>query len=245
MTKHRINDAEEAALASAMSKFRAAAFEHAPRPSAELRAHLELSGASGEASLATFSLATFSSGAVESTVSASADTAESHKRDRKKRVRQMLSCLTGLGVLAKIVLASSVASAAILGAGAAGVLPAGAQDAFNTVVASVSTDDPEAIPTESPEPDASASGHPDNFGGTVSDLAHELGKGSDGRAFGESISDAAKDKNKNKNKSNGSVGNESIPDENESDEESTSDDEPRVDTPTGGKPAVTPGGKQG
>jgi len=155
----------------------------------------------------------------------------------------MLSCLTGLGVLAKIVLASSVASAAVLGAGAAGVLPAGAQDAFNTVVASVSTDDPEATPTESPEPDASASGHPDNFGGTVSDLAHELGKGSDGRAFGESISDAAKDKNKNK--SNGSVGNESIPDENESDEESTSDDEPRVDTPTGGKPAVTPGGKQG
>ncbi len=238
MTKHRINDAEEAALASALSKFRAAAFEHAPRPSAELRARLELSGASGKASLATFS-----SGAVESTVSASADTAEPHTRDRKKRVRQMLSWLTGLGVLAKIVLASSVASAAVLGAGAAGVLPAGAQDAFNTVVASVTTDDPEATPTESPEPDASESGHPDNFGGTVSDLAHELGKGSDGRAFGDSISDAAK--NKHKNKGNGSVGNESISDENESDEESTSDDEPSVDRPTGGKPAVTPGGKQG
>ena len=155
----------------------------------------------------------------------------------------MLSWLTGLGVLAKIVLASSVASAAVLGAGAAGVLPAGAQDAFNTVVASVTTDDPEATPTESPEPDASESGHPDNFGGTVSDLAHELGKGSDGRAFGDSISDAAK--NKHKNKGNGSVGNESISDENESDEESTSDDEPSVDRPTGGKPAVTPGGKQG
>ncbi len=153
----------------------------------------------------------------------------------------MLSWLTGLGVLAKIVLASSVASAAVLGAGAAGVLPAGAQDAFNTVVASVSIENPEATPSESPEPGASASGQPDNFGGSVSDLAHELGKGSDGRAFGDTISDAAK----NKHKSNGSDGYGSNSDENESDDESTSDDEPSVDRPTGGKPAETPGGKKG
>jgi len=224
MTKHRINDAEEAALASALSKFRAAAFEHAPQPSAELLARLELSGASGKAA-----------------VSASAHTVSPRTRDRKKSIRQMFSWLTGLGVFAKIVLASSVASAAVLGAGAAGVLPADAQDAFNTVVASVSTEDLEATPTESPEPEASATGHPDNFGGTVSDLAHELGKGSDGRAFGEAISDAAK----NKHKSNGSAGDGNNSDEIESDKESTSDDEPSVDRPTGGKPAETPGGKQG
>ena len=233
MTKHRISDTEAAALAAAMSEFKAAAFEHAPRPSAELLVRLDLHSASRKATLAQPEPKVS-----EATVLASAGTVST-----QKRVRQMLSWLTGLGVLAKIVLASSVASAAVLGAGAAGVLPAGAQDAFNTVVASVTTDDPEATPTESPEPDASASGHPDNFGGSVSDLAHELGKGSDGRAFGDSISDAAK--NKHKNKGNGSVGNESISDENESDEESTSDDEPSVDRPTGGKPAVTPGGKQG
>ena len=228
----RITDTEAAALASALSEFRAAAFEHTPQPSAELLARLNLHGASGKAALATSSL-----DAAEATVSASTGTV-SHK----KRVRQMLSWLTGLGVFAKIVLASSVASAAVLGAGAAGVLPAGAQDAFNTVVASVSTDDPEATPTESPEPLAFASGHPDNFGGIVSDLAHELGKGSDGRAFGETISDAAK--NKDKDKSQGTQGG-SDSDENESDEEPTSDDEPSVDAPTGGKPAGTPGGKQG
>ena len=219
MTKHRITAAEEAALASALSEFRAAAFEHAPQPSAELLARLDLHTASGAA-----------------TVSAPAATVSSRTRDRRKRVRQMFSWLTGLGVLAKVVLASSVASAAVLGAGAAGVLPAAAQDVFNTVVASVTTEHPEATPTESPDPDASASAHPDNFGGTVSDLAHELGKGSDGRAFGKTISDAAKDNG------NG-AGNNS--DESESDEESTSDDEPSVDVPTGGKPAGTPGGKQG
>lgn len=144
----------------------------------------------------------------------------------------MLSWLTGLGVLAKIVLASSVASAAVLGAGAAGVLPDGAQEAFNTVVSSVT--DPEATPAEGPTPAPSASF--DNFGGYVSDLAHQLGKGSDGRAFGETISDAAK----NKNKDHGSNS-----DENESDEESTQDDEPGVHTPAGGKPAETPGGTKG
>lgn len=229
MTKHRISDTEAAALAAAMSEFKAAAFERAPQPSAELLVRLDLHSASRKATLAQPEPKVS-----EATVLASAGTVST-----KKRVRQMLSWLTGLGVLAKIALASSVASAAVLGAGAAGVLPTPAQDAFNTVVTSVTLEDPDATPSEFPSPEPSASY--DKFGGYVSDLAHELGKGSDGRAFGESISDAAK----NKNKGNGSVGNESISDENESDEESTSDDEPSVDRPTGGKPAVTPGGKQG
>lgn len=195
-----------------MSEFKAAAFTHAPRPSAELLARLDLHGAStGEA-----------------LESATAGTVSTYRR---KRVRKMLSWLTGLGVFAKIVLASSVASAAVLGAGAAGVLPGGAQEVFNSAVASVS--DPDATPTDSPSPQPSSTYK--NFGGQVSDLAHELGKDSDGHAFGKYISDLAK--------SNGNK--PDVSDDNESDDETTTDDEPSVDTHTGGKPAVTPGGKQG
>ena len=223
MTKHRTSDTEAAALAAAMSEFKAAAFERAPQPSAELLVRLDLHSASRKATLAQPEPKVS-----EATVLASAGTVST-----KKRVRQMLSWLTGLGVFAKIALASSVASAAVLGAGAAGVLPTPAQDAFNTVVTSVTLEDPDATPSESPSPEPSASY--DNFGGYVSDLAHELGKGSDGRSFGEMISDAAKNKNQNVSDS----------DENESDEETTSDDEPSVDHPSGGKPAGTPGGKQG
>jgi hypothetical protein len=215
MTKHRITEAEDAALntalSSALSEFKAAAFERAPRPSAELLARLEMHGAS----------------AGEAPVSVSTETVSK----RKKRVRQMLSWVTGLGVFAKIVLASSVASAAVLGAGAAGVLPGGAQEVFNSAVSSVT--DPEATPTDSPSPQPSSSYA--NFGGQVSDLAHELGKDSDGHAFGKYISELAK----------GNGNKPDVSDDNESDDESTTDDEPGVDTHTGGKPAETPGGKQG
>lgn len=221
MTKHQTPEDASAALTAALSEFKAAAFERAPRPSAELLARLDLHGASGKVAPTKSS-----SAAIEALVSADADTVSD-----KKRVRQMFSWLAGLGVFAKIVLASSVASAAVLGAGAAGVLPESAQEAFNTVVSSV-TEDPEATPTDEPTPAPSASY--DNFGGYVSELAHQLGKGSDGRAFGETISEAAKNKHHGKPS-----------DENESDEESTQDDEPGVHTPAGGKPAGTPGGKKG
>jgi hypothetical protein len=194
MTDHRISDddaeallrgdatgvsPELAALADSLSEFRAAAFETTAQPSAALLARLEAD-------------APVSAGAVSD----------------RKRVRKMVSWFTGLGVLAKIILGSTVAAAAVAGAGAAGVLPGGAQDAFNTVVTVVvpaTDDEPESTPTDEPSADPSddpspeptegtENEHPDNFGGTISEWAHNPNKGDDG-PFGDDVSDAAHDKN--------------------------------------------------
>jgi hypothetical protein len=198
MTKHRISDddaeallrgdasgvsPELAALAKSLTEFRASAFAPAAQPSAALLARLEAD-------------APVPAGAIS----------------RKRRVRRMLSWFTGLGVLAKIVLGSTVAAAAVTGAGAAGALPGGAQDVFNTVVSVVvpaTDDEPESTPTDdpsvepSPEPtDGAESEHPDNFGGTISEWAHNPDKGADG-PFGQDVSDAAHDKNDDKDHPNG------------------------------------------
>jgi hypothetical protein len=245
MTKHRISDTEASALlnrdalrgdatgvspelsalAESLSDFRAAAFETTPRPSAELMARLDLSGESKIAA-STMSIA---SGAV-----ASAPVGEV---SRQKRIRRMISWFAGLGVLAKIALGSTVAAAAVVGAGAGGVLPGGAQDAFNTVVSAVVptvTDDPESTPSDSPSPDAT-SDHPDNFGGTVSEWAHDPNKGADG-PFGLRVSDAAHEKNAANDGS----------DDGDTDETGTDEsDGGTADNPTdhGGKPEGTGGGK--
>lgn len=208
MTNHRISDDEAeallrgdaagvspelAALAESLSEFRAAAFEPTAQPSAALLARLEAD-------------APVPAGAVS----------------RQKRVRKMVSWFTGLGILAKIILGSTVAAAAVAGAGAAGVLPGGAQDAFNNVVSVVSpttddepestpTDDPSTDPSEDPSPeptDGTESEHPDNFGGKISEWAHNPNKGDDG-PFGDDVSDAAHDKNDDKNQSNGDDADES------------------------------------
>ena len=198
MTKHGISDDEAeallrgdatgvspelAALADSLSEFRAAAFETTAQPSAALLARLEAD-------------APVPAGAIS----------------RQKRVRKMLSWFTGLGVLAKIILGSTVAAAAVAGAGAAGALPGGAQDVFNTVVSVVvpaTDDEPESTPTEnptvepSPEPtDGAENEHPDNFGGTISEWAHNPNKGDDG-PFGDDVSDAAHDKNEANEHPNG------------------------------------------
>jgi hypothetical protein len=194
MTKHRISDDEAdallrgdaagvspelAALAASLIEFRAAAFATTAQPSAEVLARLEAD-------------APVPAGAIS----------------RKKRVRKMVSWFAGLGVLAKIILGSTVAAAAVAGAGAAGALPGGAQDVFDTVVSVVvpaTDDEPESTPTgdpsvePTPEPtpestDAPESEHPDNFGGTISEWAHNPNKGDDG-PFGEDVSGAAHDKN--------------------------------------------------
>lgn len=191
MTKHRITDDEAAALlrgetpgaradladlADSIAQFRAAAFETTPRPSAELLARLNVKDAS--------------SSAVATPVAAIS---------RRKRVRRMVSWFAGLGVLAKIALGSGVALAAVTTAGATGVLPAGAQEAFNTVVSVVTTtEEPASTPTEEPSPqptETSESTHPDNFGGTVSEMARQLGSG-EGREFGQDVSELAHENGK-------------------------------------------------
>lgn len=109
----------------------------------------------------------------------------------------MISWFTGLGVLAKVALAAGVAVAAVGGVGAAGALPGGTQEAFDhlvSVVVPTTDNDPGSTPTTEPSPEPTGSGEsarPDNFGGTVSELAHELGEGSDGRQFGKDVSEAA------------------------------------------------------
>ncbi len=223
MTKHRISDDEAeallrgdatgvspelAALAESFSEFRAAAFETSPQPSAALRARLKTD-------------APVPAGAIS----------------RKKRVRKMVSWFTGLGVLAKIILGSTVAAAAVGGAGVAGVLPGGAQDAFNTVVSVVvpaTDDEPESTPTDDPsveptpeptdgtETDGTESEHPDNFGGMISEWAHNPNKGEDG-PFGKDVSDAAHEKNLANEHPNGDDADDTTSDDTTSDDTTTDD----------------------
>ena len=166
MAKHRISDNEVeallrgdaigvspelSALAQSLSDFRAAAFETVAQPTAALTARLR---PQGESELVTSRVS------IESATTASARTTS-----RKKRVRRALSWFTGLGLLAKILLGSTVAAAAVVSAGAGGVLPGGAQDAFDTVVSLVAPnlhDGPDSVPTGEPsiEPNDQPTGEP-------------------------------------------------------------------------------------
>lgn len=113
----------------------------------------------------------------------------------------MFEWIAGLSLAAKILLGVSVAAVA-------GVTGAGASGAFTDIVATqeptegiVVSEEPADESTddgtgESAEESADVestgvSEHPDNFGESVSERAHELGEDGDGRAFGEEISGEA------------------------------------------------------
>ena len=126
---------ELSALAQSLSEFRAAAFQITPRPSAALLARVAHGARAG--------------------------TEPTRTGTRRKRARRLFSWFTGMGVLVKIVLGSTVAAAVVVGAGVGGVLPGGAQDAFDTVVSvlapathdepgSTSPDDQLVEPTSEP-----------------------------------------------------------------------------------------------
>lgn len=198
MRKHRISDQdaeavmsghapvarpELAPLATSIESFRSAAFETIAQPSAELASRLELaSDISTRTSL--------HPGAV-----VAAGPARGGIRSEKRRVR-MFSWIAGLGLATKIALGAGVAVAATVGAGAVGVLPTGAQDAFNGVVSTIipgTGEAPEGVlptGTDEPTPEPSSAAHPENFGGWVSDRAHDPAK--DGHTFGAETSEAAK-----------------------------------------------------
>jgi hypothetical protein len=191
MRQHRITDDDAEALvkgaapaerpdlttlAHSITEFRAAAFVVPPRPSAELRARLELAPESE-----------ISTAAHPNEVAVSIDAtqpATSRPVASMGRMKRMFAWLTGLGLAAKVVLGVSVAAAA-------GVTGVGAAVGIDAIVSTtseqkqVTTDDEATDPTDAPT-DA-----PDNFGDSVSDRAHELGKDGDGAAFGEEISDEA------------------------------------------------------
>ncbi len=188
MRKHRISEREAdavlsghaptsrpdlAPLADSISEFRAAAFELPTRPSADLASRL---GPLGDSRIA-------------SHTESQPGTGESRKRVT------MFSTIAGLGLAAKIALGAGVAVAATAGAGAAGVLPSGAQVAFDTVVSTVvpgsqgdeSTDPATNDDTNAPDP--ASTSHPDNFGSWVSERAQDPDK--IGKIFGQETSEAA------------------------------------------------------
>jgi hypothetical protein len=194
MRKHRISDDDAAALvtgaapaerpdlatlARSISEFRDAAFASPPRPSAELRARLELAHAGR-----------ISSEAVSNEAADAIDAAEpatSRPRVSVGRMKRMFAWFTGLGIAAKVVLGATVAAAA----GATGV---GAAAGVNILVsASAEQEQQQVIPSDDPTeaPTGSPTDDPGSFGDSVSDRARELGKGSDGAEFGAEVSTEA------------------------------------------------------
>jgi hypothetical protein len=195
MRKHRITDDDAEALvtgtapaerpdlttlARSITEFRAAAFAAPPRPSAEVRARLELALESE-----------ISTPAHPNEVAASIDArqpAASRPVASMGRMKRMFAWLTGLGLAAKVVLGVSVAAAA-------GVTGVGAAVGIDAIVSTTSeqeqvTTEDEAT-DEATDPSDAPTDAPDTFGGSVSERAHELGKDSEGAAFGEEISEEA------------------------------------------------------
>ena len=165
-----------ASLADSIAEFRAAAFEVPAQPSADLASRLGPLGGSK--------------------ISSHTETQPTIGVSRERVT--MFSWIAGLGLVAKIALGAGVAVAATAGAGAAGVLPTGAQDAFNTVVSTVvpgSHSEESTVPgtddgTKAPDP--ASTNHPDNFGSWVSEQAKDPNKV--GSTFGQMVSEAAHNK---------------------------------------------------
>jgi hypothetical protein len=207
MRKHRITDADVSALvtgrtpdgrpelevlAQSLSEFRTASFESVPQPSAALAARLSLGGATG---ISVSNESAFADDNIETTSPTSRGT-----RSRKGLVRTVFAWIAGLSLGLKIVLGTAVAAVAATGAGAAGVLPFGTQDAFDEVV-SVVVETDEGVDEgtdEGDEPatdDEAVEGYDPadgNFGGWVSDLAKD--KPGTGAEFGDFVSDEAHNK---------------------------------------------------
>lgn len=195
MRKHRISNDDAAALvkgeapagrpdlttlARSITEFRDAAFTSPPRPSAELRTRLELAHAGG-----------ISPEAVSdetATVVDAAEPASSRPQASVGRMKQMFAWFTGLGIAAKVVLGATVAAAA----GATGV---GTVAGVNILVsANAEQEQQQVTPSDDPTeaPAGSPVDEPGTFGDSVSDRAHELGKGSVGAEFGAEVSAEAK-----------------------------------------------------
>jgi hypothetical protein len=193
MRQHRISDDDAAALvtgkapterpelatlARSISEFRDAAFASPPRPSAGLRTRLDLAHAGGISSEAVSNEA--------ANVIDAGKPASSRPRASVGRMKRMFAWFTGLGIAAKVVVGATVAAAA----GATGV---GAVTGVNILVSASAEQEqhqeqvtPGGDPTEAP---ADSPAHePGTFGDSVSDRAHDLGKGSVGAEFGAEVS---------------------------------------------------------
>jgi hypothetical protein len=220
MTKHRITDVDVStlvagrtpagrpeleALAQSLSEFRAASLESAPRPSAALAARLDFGNSS---SISDSRETAFDADTIETTLSARAG------RTRKGLVRTVFTWIAGLSLGLKIALGTVVAAAAATGAGAAGVLPFGTQQAFDEVVSVVlpiaddsedgtddglddgtddgSVDEADADSGDDSGDDSGYDPAEGNFGSWVSEQAHD--KSGSGNDFGKTVSEEAHNK---------------------------------------------------
>lgn len=240
MRKHGISDHDASALlkgrapvarpdlvplADAVSELRAAAFETLPRPSAGLASRLDVARATG---ISTSTVPSPDSGAVETSTRETTGSAS-----LQGRVKSMFTWFAGLGIAAKVALGLTVAAAA-------GVTGVGAVGAFQNLAPAVS-DGEVVVPTDAPtveptgEPTGEPTAKPDTFGQSVSERAHELGKGSDGRAFGEEISGEAQQLGDDKRQNDGTTTDDGTADE------GTADDGTADDGVVNGNKPETPG----
>ena len=204
MSNHRITDGQATALldgrapegrddlqdiAALVDTLRLASFEPPPLPNAALAARLDLER------LAWVS-ATRGTGAPDAE-----RTAVPLQRPAKGRTRTALGWFTGLGIAAQLALGAGAVSASAAGIGMAGALPPAAQEAFDTVVATVTHADelfgggavnaePDRAPDQQAD-DASGDGGAGN-GSAGSDSRGPLRDDSDSPVNGGGSPDAGK-----------------------------------------------------
>lgn len=192
MRTHRISDDDAAALvkgtapaerpdlaplARSVTEFRDAAFASPPRPTAELRARLDLAHAGG---ISPEAVSQETANAIDAR-----EPASSRPRASVGRMKQMFAWFTGLGIAAKVVLGATVAAAA----GATGV---GAVTGVNILVSANAEYEQEQQVTPGGDPTDEAD-EPGTFGDGVSDGALELGADgtTTGAEFGAEVSGEA------------------------------------------------------
>lgn len=152
------------------------------------------------------------------------------KRSKGRRmIETLVGKLAGVGLAAKIGLASAVAVAGVTGAGVSDNLPEPAQDAFNNVVgAEVEADDVE-LPEDVDLPEEA------EFGQSVSDDARDGGV--DGRDVAEEASDGRSEEGRqtaeDASEGRSENGSENGADGLETADERSGDAEGQVDTPAG------------
>ncbi|MCA0218029.1 MAG: hypothetical protein LCH43_11835 [Actinobacteria bacterium] len=127
---------DEKRLTDALERLRAHAYERPPQPSRQLSDRLDLRML---ADLPTVN------GAVQVVVAVEAP-------ERRSRLRAILSWLAGLGIVTKVVLGIGVAAIATTGVGAAGALPAPAQQLFDSVLPGIAPHSSETADDPSDQP---------------------------------------------------------------------------------------------
>lgn len=185
---------EFSALADAVVGIRQAAFETVPQPSVALAARL---GLPQDALVSAMASAPAASSNLMNVETPSAATAA--EASRTKGIKRMFEWIAGLGLAAKIAAGTGALALGITGVGAAGALPGGAQDAFDTVVSTVISSETEAevevveeevVEEEAPADETLPTGS-EEFGSWVSENAQAEDKV--GAEFGAAVSEQAQE----------------------------------------------------